>query len=95
MELLERLSWNIRFPPHSHAILLDNNGLEQDITQEEWQTLILSKGNFSLEYPFAVLDEINPVVVYETDGLPVTLEDLSFLSRKDFTKTTTTLDIPW
>lgn len=72
---LPNLSWGIDFSPRRAKINVAP-GFIRNPQDADWQQEILPGRNFSIIYPFARYEEINPTIPYEAEGQPVTLLDL-------------------
>ena len=72
--ILEDIYWDITLPPRQEARIIDIVILP--IEEDTWRRVILPGNNFTIIYPLGIDYDISPIVPYEAEGTPVTLEDL-------------------
>lgn len=72
LNLLKEISWIVVSPPRETAAI----GEDENITDEQWQQVILPGRDFILRYPITGYPEQTVKVLYQTEGQPVTLLDL-------------------
>lgn len=76
LNFVNGITFNLKDLPRDTAEVIVRDGDNSPVAEEMWKRVVLPGKNFSLVYTYPRYDEINPTIPYETDGIPVTLEDL-------------------